>query len=127
MISSPSNNANMPTSRQIRPPIYSLKQSKLRKRRVVRFAILYFTILVIFVVIIAAPVVLRNTKVLDSFLKDSLWNAIGVPDTNHIGLLQPLDHGINDTVDWYTGSNLPGGYSSASAPTPAAGTDRWYI
>ncbi|KAK9854006.1 Glycosyl transferase [Penicillium brevicompactum] len=108
-------------SRQIRPPIYSLKQSKLRKRRVVRFAILYFTILVIFVVIIAAPVVLRNTKVLDSFLKDSLWNAIGVPDTNHIGLLQPLDHGINDTVDWYTGSNLPGGYSSASAPTPAAG------
>ena len=114
-------------SRQIRPPIYSLKQSKLRKRRVVRFAILYFVILVIFVVIIAAPVVLHNTGMLDSMLKDTLWNSLGVYSTSAIGLLQPLDHGLNDTVSWYTGSNLPKGYSSSSAPAPAAGTDAWRI
>lgn len=78
-------------------------------------------------VIIAAPVVLRNTAVLDSFLKNSLWDAIGVKDTTAIGLLQPLDHNLNDTVDWYTGSGLPGGYSSAAAPTPAAGTNKWAI
>jgi len=114
-------------SRQIRPPIYSLKQSKLRKRRVVRFAILYFFMLFIFVVIIAAPIVLRNTGKLDSMLKDTLWNAIGVKDTKGLGLLQPLDHNLNDTVDWYTGSNLPKGYSSSSAPPPAQGTDKWYI
>ncbi|KAK9421188.1 putative 1,3-beta-glucan synthase [Seiridium unicorne] len=44
-------------SRQIRPPIYSLKQSKLRKRRVVRFAILYFVMVVLFVALIAGPIV----------------------------------------------------------------------
>ncbi|KOS23377.1 hypothetical protein ESCO_006559 [Escovopsis weberi] len=42
-------------SRQIRPPIYSLKQSKLRRRRVMRFAILYFVLLVVFVALIAVP------------------------------------------------------------------------
>ncbi|KAI9889020.1 MAG: 1,3-beta-D-glucan synthase [Vezdaea aestivalis] len=44
-------------SRQIRPPIYSLKQSKLRKRRVIRFAILYFFMLVVFVLLIAGPLI----------------------------------------------------------------------
>ncbi|KAJ6051269.1 hypothetical protein N7460_001803 [Penicillium canescens] len=109
------------------PPIYSLKQSKLRKRRVVRFAILYFVMLVIFVVIVAAPIVLRNTKMLDSFLKDTLWGVIGVQKQGAIGLLQPLDHGLNDTVKWFTGSGLPGGYSSSAIPTPSAGSDSWYI
>nr|ABS87373.1 glucan synthase catalytic subunit [Fusarium oxysporum] len=44
-------------SRQIRPPIYSMKQSKLRRRRVVRYAILYFTLLVVFIALIAGPIV----------------------------------------------------------------------
>ncbi|KAK5993119.1 1,3-beta-glucan synthase component FKS1 [Cladobotryum mycophilum] len=48
-------------SRQIRPPIYSLKQSKLRRRRVIRFAILYFVLLVVFVALIAGPVYLGKT------------------------------------------------------------------
>jgi 1,3-beta-glucan synthase len=42
-------------SRQIRPPIYTMKQSKLRRRRVIRFAILYFVLLVVFVGLIVAP------------------------------------------------------------------------
>jgi 1,3-beta-glucan synthase len=83
--------------------------------------------LVIFIVIIAAPVVLRNTKMLDSFLKDTLWSSIGVAKAGDIGLLQPLDHGLNDTVKWFTGSGLPGGYSSSSVPTPSAGSNQWYI
>jgi 1,3-beta-glucan synthase len=83
--------------------------------------------LVIFVVIVAAPVVLHNTGMLDSFLKDTLWNTIGVKNTKAIGLLQPLDHGLNDTVDWYTGSNLPKGYTSSAIPTPAAGTNKWLL
>ncbi|XP_044717612.1 1,3-beta-glucan synthase component domain-containing protein [Hirsutella rhossiliensis] len=44
-------------SRQIRPPIYSMKQSKLRRRRVIRFAILYFTLLALFIGLIAGPIV----------------------------------------------------------------------
>jgi 1,3-beta-glucan synthase len=44
-------------SRQIRPPIYSMKQSKLRRRRVVRYAILYFTLLVVFIALIVGPIV----------------------------------------------------------------------
>ncbi|KAI9670229.1 MAG: 1,3-beta-D-glucan synthase [Alyxoria varia] len=44
-------------SRQIRPPIYSLKQTKLRKRRVVRFAILYFAMFFFYIILIAGPIV----------------------------------------------------------------------
>ena len=44
-------------SRQIRPPIYSLKQARLRKRMVRKYSSLYFLVLVLFVVCIAAPAV----------------------------------------------------------------------
>jgi 1,3-beta-glucan synthase len=44
-------------SRQIRPPIYSMKQSKLRRRRVIRYAILYFVMLVVCVGLVVGPVV----------------------------------------------------------------------
>ncbi|QPG93883.1 hypothetical protein C2857_003311 [Epichloe festucae Fl1] len=47
-------------SQQIRPPIYSVKQSKLRRRRVVRYAVLYFVLFVIFVALIAGPVALKK-------------------------------------------------------------------
>jgi len=43
-------------SRQIRAPIYSMKQSKLRRRRVFRFAVLYFVLFVVFMGLIIAPV-----------------------------------------------------------------------
>ncbi|KAK4124571.1 glycosyltransferase family 48 protein [Parathielavia appendiculata] len=42
-------------SRQIRPPIYSMKQTKLRRRRVIRYAILYFVLLVVFLALIVGP------------------------------------------------------------------------
>jgi 1,3-beta-glucan synthase len=44
-------------SRQIRPPIYSMKQSKLRRRRVFRYAVLYFVMLVVFLGMIVGPIV----------------------------------------------------------------------
>lgn len=81
--------------------------------------------LFIFVVIIAAPVVLRNTKKLDTLLSGQLWENLGVPSPDKIGLLQPLDHNLNDTVDWYTGTSIPNGKYSSSIPTPAQGSDKW--
>lgn len=42
-------------SRQIRPPIYSLKQSKLRRKRVFRYAVLYFSLLILFLILIVGP------------------------------------------------------------------------
>src|SRR5271170_8269029 len=44
-------------SRQIRPPIFSMKQNRLRKRIVRRYATLYFVIFVIFVALIVGPLV----------------------------------------------------------------------
>ena len=47
-------------SRQIRPPIYTAKQTKLRRRRVVRFSVLFFFQLVVFVGLVVAPVALSK-------------------------------------------------------------------
>ncbi|KKK27258.1 1,3-beta-glucan synthase component GLS2 [Aspergillus rambellii] len=88
-------------SRQIRPPIYSIKQSKLRKRRVVRFAILYFAMLVLFLVLLIAPLIARNMS-------------ISLP-TIPMDLMQPLDANNNDTTTDYTGAGLPKGYIAASS------------
>ncbi|KAL9107123.1 MAG: hypothetical protein Q9227_007903 [Pyrenula ochraceoflavens] len=79
-------------SRQIRPPIYSLKQSKLRKRRVIRFAILYFLMLIIFLLLIVGPLVARK------FLT-------GLPSIP-MELLQPTGQNNNDTSNSNTGSAL---------------------
>jgi len=56
-------------SRQIRPPIYSMKQSKLRRRRVIRFAVLYFVMLFVFLALMVAPSVLATYKI---FVPDNL-------------------------------------------------------
>lgn len=89
-------------SRQIRPPIYSLKQSKLRRRRVIRYAILYFVMLVVFVVLVVAPLVVRKLNIKLPTIPDSL--------------MQPLDAGEahNDTHTYYTGSGLPAGFIAHS-------------
>lgn len=104
-------------SRQIRPPIYSLKQSKLRKRRVIRFAILYFAMLILFLVLLVVPLVARKYKAALGLDSDPLSNVAGG------GLLQPLDTKNNNTIDGYTGSNLPAGMqpitSGFGAPTPS--------
>lgn len=83
-------------SRQIRPPIYSLKQSKLRRRRVIRFAILYFIMLVVFVCLIAGPIVAGRFLDLSSF---------NLP----ANLLQPTGQNNNDTSSSQTGTGAAGG------------------
>src|SRR5438045_6961161 len=75
---------DLKSSRQIRPPIYSLKQSKLRKRRVIRYAILYFLMLILFIALIAGPVIAG--KFLTSLPQ--------IP----MNLQQPVKQDNNDTV-----------------------------
>lgn len=79
-------------SRQIRPPIYSLKQSRLRKRRVIRFAVLYFAMLILFIALIAAPCVVGHMD-------------IDLPDIPQ-NLLQPKGQNNNDTRTTETGTHL---------------------
>jgi 1,3-beta-glucan synthase len=94
-------------SRQIRPPIYSLKQSKLRKRRVIRYAILYFVMLVVFVGLIAAPLVVRRLNI----------KLPSIP----MSLLQPVNQDNNDTSSILTGSDLPGNMKAGN-PTGGSGS-----
>ncbi|KAF3047491.1 1,3-beta-D-glucan synthase [Didymella heteroderae] len=79
-------------SRQIRPPIYSLKQTKLRKRRVVRYAILYFVLLVVFLALIVGPIVAGKQIKL----------SVDLP----MELLQPTGYSNNDTSAEVTGKCL---------------------
>jgi 1,3-beta-glucan synthase len=76
-------------SRQIRPPIYSLKQTKLRKRRVIRYAILYFVLLVVFLVLIVGPIIAGK------FIKFN----VKLP----MEILQPVGFNNNDTTTSGTG------------------------
>ncbi|KAK4612073.1 1,3-beta-glucan synthase component FKS1 [Fulvia fulva] len=91
-------------SRQIRPPIYSLKQSKLRKRRVVRYAILYFSMFVLFIVLIVGPIVASKFV---SFKLDVM------------DLQQPSDWNNNDTSASDTGTAVAGGGAEATASAGA--------
>jgi 1,3-beta-glucan synthase len=99
-------------SRQIRPPIYSMKQSKLRKRRVWRYAILYFVMLVVFVALIAGPIVASSQIT-------SATSSLSVP----MQLLQPVGLKNNDTLnDTQTGTGRIGynGASQTSSVSSAA-------
>lgn len=81
-------------SRQIRPPIYSLKQTKLRKRRVTRYAILYFTMFILFMALTIAPALLGNqltAKMSPITLGDMI-------------LSQPTNWNNNDTSGFQTGT-----------------------
>lgn len=83
--------------------------------------------LILFIVLIAAPVIVYNQGFLLEPLKTSLWGSLGVGvDGIMGGLLQPLDTGKNDTQTYYTGSDLPHGFSSHAVPTPTAGNDKWH-
>ncbi|KAL8936866.1 MAG: hypothetical protein Q9216_004709 [Gyalolechia sp. 2 TL-2023] len=95
-------------SRQIRPPIYSIKQSKLRKRRVIRFATLYFLMLIIFVALLAGPLVVARLK-------------ITLPDIP-MQLLQPTGLNNNDTSMDPTGRVLRGGSGTGTGAGTAGST-----
>ncbi|EGS22242.1 1,3-beta-glucan synthase component-like protein [Thermochaetoides thermophila DSM 1495] len=76
-------------SRQIRPPIYSMKQTKLRRRRVIRYSILYFTLLIVFVALMVGPSVAGKHIPLDSLddliSKYKLMQPTGLNNDNTLG------------------------------------------
>ncbi|SCW00047.1 LAFE_0B08284g1_1 [Lachancea fermentati] len=76
-------------SRQIRPPIYSLKQTRLRKRMVRKYCSLYFLVLAIFAGCIIGPAVASSHVNIDLSTSD-------LPDllTN---IVQPRKQDNNDT------------------------------
>jgi len=89
-------------SRQIRPPIYSTKQSKLRKRRVWRFAVLYFALLVLFLALLVGPIVLAKT------LRDMTKEL--EKDATLGQFFQPFGQNNNDTQGYTeTGTGAAGG------------------
>ncbi|KAL6852859.1 1,3-beta-D-glucan synthase [Amphichorda felina] len=69
-------------SRQIRPPIYSMKQSKLRRRRVTRFAILYYVLFVVFIALIVGPAV-AGDKINVKSLQDQFGDNLRIVQPNH--------------------------------------------
>lgn len=95
-------------SRQIRPPIYSLKQSKLRKRRVVRYAILYFSMFVLFILLIVGPVVAKKF--------------IDIPRIDIMELQQPTNWNNNDTSASDTGTARGSGGARATASSTRSRT-----
>ena len=112
-------------SRQIRPPIYSLKQTKLRRRRVIRYAILYFVMLVVFLALLVGPVALRNPAV---FNLDKTFNQ-KFRENTLMFLLQPTSPNNNDTKTSVTGSCIlgacpgPGGAGGDSTGAASSATD----
>lgn len=100
-------------SKQIRPPIYSLKQSKLRKRRVIRFSILFFILFVLFIALIVGPVVGAKNVQASSILKTlKLSDAV---------LYQPTNGVYNDThSSVITGTNINTGLSAKTGAEAAA-------
>ena len=78
-------------SRLIRPPIYSLKQARLRKRMVRKYCVLYFAVLILFIVIIVAPAVASGQIAVDQFAN------IGGSGSIADGLFQPRNVSNNDT------------------------------
>ena len=75
-------------SRQIRAPIYSLKQSRLRKRMVRKYSVLYAFVLILFVIVIAAP------AVASSHVSDTIGSSLTGTFKN---LVQPRHQDNNDT------------------------------
>ena len=84
-----------------------MKQSKLRKRRVIRYAILYFILLVVFVALIAGPIVAGN-KI------SSLGASLSKIGGGNLVLVQPVNLNNNDTTSAITGSNVNQGLSAPS-------------
>ncbi|ODQ67060.1 1,3-beta-glucan synthase component GLS2 [Nadsonia fulvescens var. elongata DSM 6958] len=81
-------------SKQIRPPIFSLKQNKLRKRMVRKYATLYFGILLLFLVLVIVPAFANQFSNPGDIFKS-------LPSFAD-GLIQPVGQNNNDT-----GKNAP--------------------
>lgn len=101
-------------SRQIRPPIYSMKQSKLRRRRVIRYAVLYFGLLIVFVALLVGPAI-AGKMIVTKDLTNTLNTSI-----EQIRLVQPNNWELRDNT---RGRNETGtgraGYTGAGMTSKA--------
>jgi len=96
-----------------------LKQSKLRKRRVTRFAILYYLMFVIFMALIIAPV-LVGPKLMTTLIS-SLGSTLG-PGKGHLDILQPIGAYNNNTNSSHTGAAKVAGQGAPGATDAPAYT-----
>ena len=89
-----------------------MKQSKLRKRRVWRYAVLYFVMLVVFVGLIVGPIVAAKPITSGT---SSIFNQGGI-----IGdLIQPVNQNNNDT----RGTNQTGTADPTRSNAPVTGSN----
>ncbi|KAE8450035.1 hypothetical protein EG329_007174 [Mollisiaceae sp. DMI_Dod_QoI] len=101
-------------SRQIRPPIYSMKQSKLRKRRVFRYAALYFVMLVVALALLVGPIVAGSQII-------SGTSSLTKTPSSTYYLVQPIGLNNNDTRGRNeTGTGAVSGGALASSTGSAA-------
>ena len=84
-----------------------MKQSKLRRRRVIRFAIVYFVLLVLFVALIAGPVFANKIFKGKNPLAD-------IGPLKSLNLVQPLLPNNNTNGTSATGTGLHGGGGAAT-------------
>ena len=95
-----------------------MKQSKLRRRRVIRYAILYFVLLVVFVALIAGPLVAGKHLDLESY-----YNQLQFPlGKNKLVLMQPNFFNQDNTLpSSETGTGNPS-YSYPTGYGPSSST-----
>lgn len=100
-----------------------MKQSKLRKRRVWRFAVLYFVMLVVFLALVVGPIVAATN------ITQGTSSIFSTPK-NTLYLLQPVGLNNNDTQGTnQTGTGAPGraaGQTSAASSSAASGKVRLF-
>lgn len=93
-----------------------MKQSKLRRRRVVRYAILYFTLLVVFIALIAGPIVAGKYMP-----PNTISGVLG--DIAGFRLYQPNDlNNDNTNSTMATGTGMQG-YTGAGLTKTKTGAD----
>lgn len=71
--------------------------------------------LILFIVLVAAPLIVRNLKIIPQF-KDF-----------PLDLMQPIDQDNNDTTSGYTGNNLPGGMKADSTGAASSGAAKMFV
>jgi 1,3-beta-glucan synthase len=103
-------------SQQIRPPIYSMKQSKLRRRRVIRYSILYFVLLVVFIGLIVGPIVAGP------MVPQSLFDSINTIISPDWPLVQPTNLNTDNTNHTSQTGTGRDGYTGAGATQSASST-----
>ena len=109
-------------SKQIRPPIYSLKQSKLRKRRVVRFAILFFALLVLFIALLVGPIVAGNSLKGSDYLHGLDSTFILQQPGDYASWHMRTGHAVVNQTDILTISSITGTWINQHGAQPTAAT-----